>query len=271
MNWLWAPVGFLAGLGIGWFLAYRWNARLRLRYGKLLSFALHEVNTPLTALHMTVLNFLQGIFGPMSKDQETWMKVVGEQTSRMSHLLRDVRDLLHLEFHRDLKSHLEPLSLETLLRNELSRTESSMARAGVKVSLEAASNLPDVQADKDQVQRIISSLLANARKFQSGGRVFVSLRELPPEPQEAVRHLELGVSYQGLKMAFSEARQVLDLFYPVERRRDSEVLPCVGLGLGFCRILLERQGGSLSLEVDDGGVSHIRARLPVASLSGTIS
>lgn len=262
---------FVAGLALGCFLTYWWNEHRLEKYGKLLSFTMHEVNTPLTSLHMTVLNFLQGVFGPLPKEHGAWMSVLSEQTIRMGYLLGDARDLLHLKFHRDLRAHPESLSLNKLLAEELSHTKSSFGRAGIEVDMRVPENLPDIQVDKDQMQRLISGLLANARKFQSGGRVFLSIQELPPESGASTRFVGLEIGYKGPKMAPDEAQRVLDLFYPTYRRKGSEVLPCVGLGLGFCRILAELQGGALSLQVDDDGTSRIRVRLPVASVSGTIS
>ena len=162
--------------------------------------------------------------------------------------------------------------LETLLQDLLSQSESSMVRGGVNMSLQVAPNLPQIMADKDQVQRVLSSVLANARKFQNDGRVFVALRELAPEAGASMRFLELTVSYHGPKLAASDVQKVLDLFYPIDQRETgSEVLPCVGLGLSFCQILVERQGGKLTFDADESGASRIRALLPVASVSDTLS
>ena len=69
-------------------------------------------------------------------------------------------------------------------------------------------------------------------------------------------------------MTPDNAAAMLDLFYPMRRRNDSDVLPCVGLGLGFCRELLERQEGTLTFEVEESGLSRIRVRLPVSAVSG---
>ncbi|MEK7747348.1 MAG: hypothetical protein AAB576_11845, partial [Elusimicrobiota bacterium] len=62
-----SPVlAFGAGLGLGWAAAwwlFRRRENMRARY---LSFVAHELNTPVSALNMTVLNFVNGLFGPVS-------------------------------------------------------------------------------------------------------------------------------------------------------------------------------------------------------------
>ena len=270
MGWIWGVVGFVAGLALGGGLAFAAFKRQQLRYGKLLAFVLHELNTPLTSLHMTVLNFLQGVFGELPKDHRSWMVVLKEQTTRLGYLLGDTRDLVHMQFHKDLKPHPEPVGLAACVEELIGQMESSLSRGGVEVVRQMATGLPDVSVDKDELQRVLYSVIANARKFQTGGRVFIDLQELPPQPNAATRQQELVVSYQGPKLSRGETAAMLDLFYPMAKKKDSDVLPCVGLGLGFCRELLERQNGSLNLEVDEGGLSRIRLRLSVPAVSGTM-
>lgn len=259
--------GALAG-GAGAWYAFR---REHVRYGRLFAFMLHELNTPLTSLHMTVLNFLQGVFGPLPKEHENWMNVLKEQTTRLGYLMGDTRDLVHMKFHQDLKPHPESVAVGPLIGELLGQMETSMTRSGVEVVRQIAEGLPDAFADKDELQRVLFSVIANARKFQSGGRIFISLQELPPEPNSAQRRLELVVSYQGPKLSPTDASAMLDLFYPARRKKNSDVLPCVGLGLGFCREILIRQDSSLGIEVDGNGLSRIRVRLPVPAVSDTMS
>jgi len=268
MNAIWIVVAFAAGAAAGGGAAWVAFKKEQVRYGKLLAFMLHELNTPLTSLHMTVLNFLQGVFGPLPKDQESWINVLREQTTRLGYLMGDTRDFVHMQFHRDLKPHPEPVALAATLAELLSQMESSLSRGGVEIVRQFAEGLPDAAADKDQIQRILYAVIANARKFQSGGKVFLELQQLPPQPNAARRELELIVSYQGPKVTPDNAAAMLDLFYPMRRRNDSDVLPCVGLGLGFCRELLERQEGTLTFEVEESGLSRIRVRLPVSAVSG---
>ena len=66
----------LLGLGIGWFCAGRYRRKHELARAQFLSFVAHELNSPLTSLNMTVMNFVQGTFGPIEKEHEPWFRMM---------------------------------------------------------------------------------------------------------------------------------------------------------------------------------------------------
>ena len=98
---------FLAGVITGGVFAglaaqalYRRKAAL---FGRLFSFAMHELNTPITAVNMTVLNLLSGVFGELPGQLTPWIEMTREQVGRLNGLVGEVRDFVHMELHEDLR------------------------------------------------------------------------------------------------------------------------------------------------------------------------
>ncbi len=226
--------------------------RGRLR-GRMLSFVAHELNTPITGLNMTVLNFLSGVFGPMPKDQEEWMRMMRGQVQRLNSLVGDLRDFLHLEFHRDLHLRKEEVDLAQLLREALEATRIGVSRDDVPLDVDVPERLPRVSADQERIFRVFLAVLAHARKFRRQGALSLKARA-----QDGA--LRVTVGFASMPPAPGQAERSLELFYPVSG--NSQVLASVGVGLGLGRAIVEMHGGSMSLSIEADGRTLVEVCLP---------
>lgn len=251
-----AVLAAAAGFGLGWAARWRLERRASVRRGRMLSFVAHELNTPLTAVNMTALNFLSGVFGPLARDQQEWMLMMKEQVTRLGGLVGELRDFIHLEFQKDLRIRPEPVDLGKVVRTVLAQSEGTVTRSGARMNLDVPEGLPRVSTDPDRLQRILASMLAHARKFRKDGPIALAARVVGPV-------VEIRLAYTSNTLPSGEPERMLDLYYPISGSASSQLLSSVGTGLGLCRILLEKQGGSLRMTVDRGGATELRLRLPV--------
>ncbi|HAZ09371.1 MAG TPA: hypothetical protein DCZ01_12830 [Elusimicrobia bacterium] len=223
-------------------------------YGRLFSFALHEISTPVTAVNMTVLNFLSGVFGPVPDDQVKWVEMNRDQMARLSALVGELRDLIHLELKRDLKPTFLPADPEEVLNNAVSNLSRGFEQAGAELIILPEKGLPPVDTDAERASRSLASLLFHARKFRTAGPV-------------RVRSLRVGtdvafeVAYTGPPLSPAEVGRSLDLFYPARPRRD-ELICAIGLGLGLVRAVVENIRGRLKFSVDKSGESRLSIIFP---------
>ncbi|MFA6316095.1 MAG: HAMP domain-containing sensor histidine kinase [Elusimicrobiota bacterium] len=247
---------FLSGLLLGAAAAsaaafFLWHRALD-RLGRLISFAGHEINTPLTAVNMTALNFLSGIFGDIPADQTKWMQLMRSQSSRMGSIVGELRDLIHHVMRRDLVVYVEPSSVPEAVDAVVKAVGSSVAEADFQIQVEVG-EVPQVMADPDRLFRTVSSMLFHARKFRSRGDIHITAQALDGE-------VETVVSYHGAAIPADEIERSLDLYYPATRRKDQQ-LCSVGMGLGMLRLVARLQGGDFAFEVAPEGLSRLRLRL----------
>ena len=94
-----AAVGALATAAAAWAYVRRLTGRL----GRFFSLAMHEINTPVTAINMTALNLLAEVFGPLPDSLKPWLEMTREQVARLSALVATARDFVHMELHDDLR------------------------------------------------------------------------------------------------------------------------------------------------------------------------
>jgi signal transduction histidine kinase len=254
---------FLAGAAAGGltagFAAWRLTEARAAQYGRLFSFAMHEINTPVTAVNMTIINLLTGVFGEVPPDQVKWLEMTRDQVGRLNGLVGEMRDLVHMELHLDLRLDVETVPLAEIVEESLTSLRRGFAHAGIEFRVEIPEGLPAVSTDRDRAERALSSLLFHARKFRLGGPVVL----------RAAREggfVVCAIEYSGQKLAPDEVRRSLELFYP-GHKRPNHILAATGLGLGLVRAVMRRVGGDVDLAVDARGASRLTLRLPVAELS----
>ncbi|MEK7859187.1 MAG: HAMP domain-containing sensor histidine kinase [Elusimicrobiota bacterium] len=236
--------GFAAGAAVSAAVSI-WIFRRRTQMmGRFFSFAAHEINSPITAINMTILNLCGGVFGKVGDEHLKWMEMMREQVGRLNGMVGELRDMIHLQLRRDLITHIEDVPAEDVIHAALGGVRTGFAQAGVAVELELAEGLPNVRVDRDRAIRTLTSLLFHCRKFRSGGDLKVSA--LPRAGMVVV-----SLEYRGPRLSAAEVRDSLDVFYPALQRQD-HVLSATGLGLGVLKTLIELQGGRLTFEVRDG-------------------
>jgi len=239
--------GALAGAGVA-VLAARWRYRRNAEeYARLFSFAMHELNTPLTAVNMTVLNLLSDVFGELPAPLKPWVEMTREQVGRLNCLVGEVRDFVHMELHKDLRVSTAELPVAEILEEALISISRGMEQAGVVFSVTTADHLPKVRSDPDRAARCLSSMLFHARKFRTGGPIALVTSKVPGA-------VAFAVTYQGPRLSAADVEASLDLYYPARTRKD-QVLGATGMGLGLIRAVARLIGGDFALRVEEDGRS----------------
>lgn len=235
-----------AAAGLAARAAYRRKAEL---FARLFSFAMHELNTPITAVNMTVLNLLSEVFGPLPTELKPWIEMTREQVGRLNGLVGEVRDFVHMELHQDLRVSLTGMTVAEILDEALVSISRGMEQAGVEFSVATAPDLPPVTVDPDRAARCLASVLFHARKFRTGGPIALKV-------SKARSSVLFAVSYQGARLSAAELEASVDLYYPARRRKD-QVLGATGLGLGLVRRVARLIGGDLVLEATEEGAATV--------------
>mgnify|MGYP001580070789 FL=1 len=236
-----AAVGALATAAVAW--AY--VRRLTRRLGRFFSLAMHEINTPVTAINMTTLNLLSEVFGAVPDALKPWLEMSREQVARLSALVATARDFAHMELHDDLCVATQEQSAQALLERALGGVRLGMRQAEIELAVQSEPGLPAVRTDFDRAARCLTDVLFHARKFRTAGPISLTARR-------AARGVEFVLEYSGSPLAAWESVKCLELYYPARLRND-HTLSATGLGLGMTRSLARRIGGDLDFMVTDDG------------------
>ena len=150
----------------------------------------------------------------------------------------------------------QPLSLALLLQAAADSLRPAAEEAKIDLILDLPTRLEQPQGDKVQIERVMANLLENAVSYTpTSGQVIVKAAALGDEVMVSVTDTGPGIPPEHRKTIFERFTRVPGTS---GRRRG------FGLGLYFCRQVVEAHGGRIWVEPGPGDVgSRFVFRLPI--------
>ncbi len=228
---------------------------LRLRE-ELADMIVHDLRNPLGVI-LGGLSLLQ--LACREDQSEYAASVVGTMeraAERMQRLVETLLDIAQLE-EKGIPLQRTPLNLGKLVRETVAEELSLAEVSGVALESQVPMDLAPVLADRDMLQRVLINLLDNGLKFTPrGGRVWVTA-----EPRG--EDLRVEVVDNGPGIPPRERERIFEKFTQVRGREGTR--RGSGLGLAFCRMVMEAHGGRIWVEEGPDGVgSRFVLTLPLA-------
>jgi signal transduction histidine kinase len=214
----------------------------------------HELRTPLTLLIAPLENLINRFsrsFDPETRDMLVTMHTNG---MRLLKLINDLLDLVRLESGVMQVKH-EPLAVAEFLKGLVSAAKQMADDKRIKLEAVVDSDVGTVMADRDKLEKMILNLQFNALKFTpAGGRVEIRGAKQGEELVLSVKDTGMGISEKNLPNLFSRFWQADDS----SRRK----FQGVGIGLALVKEFAELQGGSVSVQSQEGKGTTFTIRLP---------
>ena len=171
----------------------------------------------------------------------------------MLKMIMNLMDVEGLEEGKLLPA-LEPVDAADLVRRTLQETEVAAQQKKVSLALDAAGPVW-IEADPALLRRVVDNLLTNAiSKSPAGGRVtaVVLMRE---------EGGEIAISDEGAGIPEEYRESIFEKYSQVGNKRHGESNNR-GLGLTFCRLAIESQGGTIWADEAQAGGARFRMILP---------
>jgi two-component system, NtrC family, sensor histidine kinase KinB len=246
----------------GWLLVLRdvteEAALLQLR-DDLTHMLLHDLRSPLGSM-LTGLALIEQMAQPGERLDDDVRQVVLLAQRSGQHLLRLINQLLEIA---RLESGSMPLNhqpaLPAALLAEAARRQLAAANAaGVSLEVNVADDLPRVNVDTELIARVLDNLADNAIKH-SPSRACVRLWTRQGPGGDSV---VFGVSDAGPGIPPESVPRLFQKFQPVAPGRGQR--PGIGLGLAFCRLVVEAHQGRLWYEMSGTSGSTFAFSLPAS-------
>lgn len=222
----------------------------------------HELRTPLNAIIGFSEVLSDQTFGELNTRQGRYVSNILTSGRHLLQLINDILDLAKVEAGR-MELDLASVELGELFRVIQTVLTPLAAKKEIRLSLEAESAIPAVQADEGKLKQVMYNLLSNAIKFTPNGGEVTARAELEPAgdgeaafARVTVTDTGIGIRPEDLDRVFGEFEQ-LDASYA--RQQEG-----TGLGLALTRRLIELHGGSIRAESEgEGRGSRFIFRLPL--------
>lgn len=196
----------------------------------------HELRTPLTAV--------RGLLEPLSDglvkeedDRQRYYKIMLREVLRMSRLITDMMQLSRLQAGTEYMEFSRVNIAEVLEDISLNYTAEA-AKAGVKLELDIAPDIPDVLTDPDRVEQIVVILLSNALRYTGEGGT-ITLRA------KSYARVHVSVVDTGCGIPEKDIEHIFDRFYTVDKSRKEGT---TGLGLSIAHQMIDKLGERIAVQ-----------------------
>ena len=220
-----------------------------LQVEEILGFVAHEIRSPLSVIHGAVM--LATANKDLSQqDLQALREDATVATSRLTHLADTLLWLTRLEAGQPLES--EPVSLVHLIPETVAAFEH--LHKDVVIALDLSDALPLVAGEPSLIADVARNLVDNAVKYSPGcPDVEVAAELLQDEVLVSVRDHGIGVP----------AGELDAIFRGFHRCRNSGNIKGIGLGLRFCKLVVEAHRGRIWAELPEDGGLRVSFTLPV--------
>jgi PAS domain S-box-containing protein len=215
----------------------------------------HELRTPINALIGYSALLLDGVLGDVNVKQRDALSRCRAAAEHLLALINDILDLARIEAGK-MPLHVEHVLLRDVIVEVTQQIEPLVRKKQLDFVIEVAADCPAIESDRTRIKQVLLNLLSNAVKFTNQGSVAINATCVPGGVRIDVVDTGIGIRQSDLQAIWEDFRQV-------DQSRTRE-FGGTGLGLSITRKLLERLGGSVTVQSDYGTGSTFSVYLPLA-------
>lgn len=215
----------------------------------------HELRTPLNA----ILGFSQLIsIDDITPKQKDYIKEVLRAGDHLLCLINEILDIASVE-RGDISIYPAPESLDKIINESWSMLATDAVERDIELIKDesAPANNIKVFVDKLRTKQVLINLLSNAIKYNHvHGKIWLNCKMLDNHNIElAIRDNGIGITEEDMSVIFKPFERGNVTFHSANG---------AGIGLSLCKTLVEKMGGSLSVESTKGIGSTFMVEFPVA-------
>jgi signal transduction histidine kinase len=197
---------------------------------------------------------LEGSAGQLSPKQHALLTMCREDTLRLDKLVKDLLDLSRIE-SGEAAPQLAAVSPGDLVIGAVEPLRQQLDAKGLRLRVTAPPELPEIAADRGQVERVITNLVTNAiRATERGGEIDIAAARRNGYVAITVRDTGRGIPHDYLARVFEPFVQV-----------PNAPSGGAGLGLSISRRIVHAHGGQITVRSEPGQGTTFTFTLPVAS------
>ena len=229
----------------------------------LIGMVTHDMRNPVLSVQKAIQLLVSGSLGGLNRRQREIMNMALATSYEIYGMANDLLDI-YLHENGKFLLHRSVLEIRRIVEESIGRLELFAREKRISIVFESSRERLLVAGDLNRLMRTYVNLLDNAIKYSPEGSVIAvactlldgsddqTLRALVPE--EAISSLESGrhyvltsISDQGIGIPVECQNLIFDKFFPINNRKRTE-RKGVGLGLAFCKQVIEAHGGRIWLQ-----------------------
>jgi len=224
------------------------------RKDEFISMASHELKTPVTTLKVFTQILEKQSRHAGDRSAAAYLTKMDGQITRLTDLINDLLDLSKIQSGK-LSFKYSTFKMDKLVREVIEQLQPTSDTHTIHVSGATKSS---ITADRDRIGQVIINLVTNAIKYSPGAdRINVMI-------SEENGTVKVGVEDYGIGISEEQRTRIFERFYQGSEGAQ-KTFPGLGIGLYISDQIMQRHGGSITVESDRGKWSLFTMILPTKS------
>lgn len=216
----------------------------------------HELNTPLVPILGYCKMLKTSMLGRIEQEQLEAIEIIEKNAKRLEMLIADIMDVRKLDLNK-LRFKIDDLSMDEFFSNIDSDYKKILDGKKCQFIINPCDKLLVIKTDKSRLRQVFDNLISNSIKFvpENNGKIEVGCIK---ENQDLVFY----VKDNGVGISQEKQKELFQKFYQIDT---SERRPIggTGLGLAISKGIVEKLGGTISVESDGKTKTTFYVRFPL--------
>lgn len=228
----------------------------------------HELRTPLTSIKGFADTLLRSREKIPEETKKKYLNIIREQADRLSRLVEDLLAVSRLEV-KDNQLTIRSINVAKAIRKVCDSLSSKAANHKLKIEVE--NDLPDIKADADKLEQVLTNLIDNAIKY-SPKNSCVTVTASPLVTNGTMDKIKIDIKDEGIGIKEADIPKIFTKFgrldHPLTRNTEG-----TGLGLFITKSLVLALKGDISVTSSESGTTFtvvlpadiLNSAIPLAS------
>jgi signal transduction histidine kinase len=226
----------------------------------------HDLKTPITGTAVALQGILLQPEATISIDRVLLEQVLAG-SYRQIHLIDSLLSAQSAEIGA-FPLKLQPLDLEALIQDVITDLRAMLTEQHMTIILQFPPQLPPIDGDKIQIQRVFNNLIANILKHNPKQTQITITATVRPGTDPSSTEIYFTVEDNGVGIP---AAQLPHLFKLYSRGAKARRMPGLGLGLYLCQQIIHAHGGEIGVVSQPQKGSRFWFTLPISLTSSKTS
>ncbi|MBL0046787.1 MAG: HAMP domain-containing histidine kinase [Bacteroidetes bacterium] len=214
----------------------------------------HEFKTPISTISLACEVLNDTGFEKSKEQTQNYIRVISEENKRLSLLVENVLQTSILE-KGEFKLKIQEVDIHQIIHQTINNTKLQLEKREGEIVTELMAVSPELNADKVHLTNILFNMIDNALKYTTAKpHIIIST-------QDDDRGIYISITDNGIGISKENQQKIFEPLFRVSTGNVHNVKG-FGLGLNYVKAVIEKHGGTISVESALGKGSKFNVFIP---------